>query len=100
MVGRHFLAFLLAVFSSAASGQQCKVLDPELQGFYEGKCKDGLAHGKGYARGSAEYEGEFRKGMKHGRGVKRWYWGDRYEGGFFEDRKDGQGMYVLSLIHI
>jgi hypothetical protein len=72
----------------------CKVVDPELQGFYEGGCRNGLAHGKGYARGTAEYEGGFRKGLKHGKGVKTWPWGDRYEGEFVADRKHGKGMYV------
>jgi hypothetical protein len=78
----------------AADAAGCKVMDPELQGFYDGGCRNGLAHGKGYARGTAEYEGEFRNGLKHGRGVKTWAWGDRYEGGFFLDRKHGRGMYL------
>jgi hypothetical protein len=77
-----------------AIAADCKVVDPELQGFYEGGCRNGLAHGKGYARGTAEYEGGFRKGLKHGKGVKTWTWGDRYEGEFVADRKHGKGMYV------
>jgi hypothetical protein len=72
----------------------CRVVDPELQGFYEGGCRNGLAHGTGYARGTAEYEGGFRKGLKHGKGVKTWPRGDRYEGEFVADRKHGKGMYV------
>ena len=87
------LTFLLALAGPAVA-KTCRVVDPELQGFYEGGCRNGLAHGKGYARGTAEYEGEFRKGLKHGKGVKTWAWGDRYEGGFLDDRKHGHGMYV------
>jgi hypothetical protein len=87
------LAFLLTLAGPAAA-KTCGVVDPELQGFYEGGCRNGLAHGKGYARGTAEYEGGFRKGLKHGHGVKKWPWGDRYEGGFLDDRKHGKGMYV------
>jgi hypothetical protein len=80
---------------SITHANDCRVLDPELQGFYEGGCKKGLAHGHGYARGNAaEYEGEFRRGMKHGNGEKRWQWGDFYVGQFYQDRKQGQGMYV------
>jgi hypothetical protein len=88
------LPILLLSFPLVTVAADCKVADPELQGYYEGGCKNGLAHGDGVARGSAEYTGEFRKGMKHGRGVKSWPWGDRYEGGFLDDRRNGKGMYV------
>jgi len=88
------LLILLLFFPLAIFAAECKVVDPELQGFYEGGCKNGLAHGVGQARGTAQYEGEFRKGLKHGKGVKTWAWGDRYEGGFADDRKSGKGMYA------
>ena len=78
----------------SALAADCRVIDPELQGSYDGGCRNGLAHGDGIARGSAEYQGEFRKGLKHGKGVKTWAWGDRYEGGFLDDRRNGKGMYV------
>jgi hypothetical protein len=78
----------------AALAADCKVVDPELQGFYQGGCRHGLANGYGHARGTAAYEGEFRNGLKHGKGVKTWAWGDRYEGGFLDDRKSGRGMYT------
>lgn len=89
-----FTFSLFAFTSHSALAAECKVLDPELQGFYEGGCKHGLAEGEGLARGTAEYQGEFHKGMKHGKGVKTWAWGDRYEGGFAHDRRNGKGMYV------
>jgi hypothetical protein len=89
-----FTFYLLTSISHSALAAECKVLDPELQGFYEGGCKHGLAEGDGVARGAAEYQGEFHKGMKHGMGVKSWVWGDRYEGAFTNDRRNGKGMYV------
>ena len=89
------LIFPLAIFlSPPALAADCKVADPDLQGFYAGGCKNGLAHGDGVAKGTAEYRGEFRKGMKDGKGVKTWPWGERYEGGFAEDRRSGKGMYI------
>jgi hypothetical protein len=89
------ILFTLAVsVPLGAIAADCKVVDPELQGFYQGGCRNGLAHGKGYARGTAGYEGGFRRGLKHGKGVKTWPWGDRYEGEFVADRKYGKGMYV------
>jgi len=77
-----------------ALAQQCRVVDPELQGFYSGPCVNGVAEGKGVARGTAGYEGGFKAGRKEGRGVKTWPNGDRYEGGFVDDRKEGEGRYT------
>jgi hypothetical protein len=73
---------------------QCKVYDPELQDKYMGGCKDGLAQGEGEATGLAHYRGEFSAGRKHGRGIKRWPSGNRYEGGFVNDFKEGKGTFT------
>jgi len=78
----------------ALAQQECRVLDPELQGSYTGPCVNGYAEGKGVAEGKARYEGEFKVGRKHGHGVKSWPNGDRYEGEFAEDQKQGEGMYT------
>lgn len=91
---RVLVLIFLAALANPVVAESCRVVDPELQGFYEGGCRNGLAHGDGYARGTAEYEGGFRKGLKHGHGVKTWQSGDRYEGEFVADRKHGKGMYV------
>jgi hypothetical protein len=94
---RSLLLFLcLAGLAAAASAGEppCRVIDPELQGSYEGGCRNGLAQGYGVAQGEAEYRGEFRAGLKEGQGVKTWAWGDRYEGGFLNDRRHGRGMYT------
>ncbi len=91
------LALLVSLCSLPAFAQgpaKCLVLDPELQGSYEGACKDGKAEGYGKATGSAAYAGEFHEGRKHGRGVKTWPWGDRYEGDFLNDVKHGVGVYA------
>ena len=85
------------LFASPALSQasvKCKVLDPELQGSYSGGCRNGLAEGRGEAAGTARYSGEFKAGRKHGQGVKTWPSGDRYEGGFVEDRREGTGTYA------
>ena len=72
----------------------CLVVDPELQGSYQGACVDGKAEGQGTAKGSALYQGEFHLGKKHGQGVKTWPRGDRYSGGFADDYMSGRGVYV------
>ncbi len=87
--------FALAVGTPRAfAAENCKVLDPELQGAYSGPCKNGLAEGTGISSGIADYSGQFKAGKKHGRGVKTWPNGDRYEGEFADDFKHGTGKYV------
>lgn len=93
--GHAAAGVLLALCASLALAGDCKVLDPELQGAYSGRCVDGLAQGLGVASGIASYRGEFKAGKKHGRGVKRWANGDRYEGEFVEERIEGFGTYVF-----
>jgi hypothetical protein len=83
----------LFLISLNVEAQNCRVLDPELQKSYSGPCEDGLAEGQGVATGSAEYHGGFKQGRKHGKGVKTWPNGDRYEGEFVADGKDGYGVY-------
>jgi len=88
-------SFLLTIAGSAFAA--CQVVDPELQGSYEGGCRNGLAQGMGVAKGEAEYEGEFSKGRKDGQGTKTWAWGDRYMGGFKDDRRHGKGIYTWGI---
>jgi hypothetical protein len=87
-------ALALVFLAFPALAQECKVLDLELRGSYEGGCKYGLAEGVGHAQGTAEYRGEFRAGKKHGQGAKTWPNGDRYEGEFADDRREGRGKYT------
>ena len=79
---------------TGARAQSCRVLDPELQESYEGRCVDGYAEGSGTAKGLAHYTGNFSRGLKHGYGIKIWPSGDRYEGEFRNDRKHGIGLYT------
>lgn len=94
---RHlFMALLLLPqWVQAQAEVSCKVLDPALQGRYEGPCLNGLAQGLGEAVGAAtRYRGDFVAGRKHGQGVQTWTTGDRYEGGFANDLREGLGEYV------
>jgi hypothetical protein len=92
---RFRMAVLLALVAPLALAEECKVLDPELQGAYSGRCVNGLAEGLGVASGIAAYTGEFKAGKKHGKGVKTWANGDRYEGDFAEERIEGFGTYTF-----
>lgn len=103
-IGRRWLGVALTIaviqvgHSQEKNSVSCRVMDPELQGYYSGPCsRDGLAEGLGAARGMGEYVGDFKGGRKHGRGVKQWPNGDRYVGDFVDDMKNGYGIYTWGL---
>lgn len=85
------LAVFLVAFTYAQD--KCKVLVPELSGTYVGKCKKGLANGKGKAVGTDNYEGNFRKGLPNGGGVYTWANGDVYDGRWVFGVRDGEGVF-------
>lgn len=94
-----FVTLMLAGCSVLSNTQQnCTILDPELAlGIYRGGCKDSLADGYGEVTGTSSYRGSFLAGMKHGKGIKVMPNGDRYEGGFLYDYRDGYGVYVWGI---
>jgi hypothetical protein len=77
--------------------EECEVLLPSISDTYEGRCKNGLAHGKGKAMGKDTYEGDFKKGYPHGRGIFTYENGDVYDGAFREGRRDGEGSLTTTI---
>ena len=88
-----FVLFQVVLFSQ----EPCQVLKPEISGKYSGKCKDGLAEGKGIAEGTDKYEGKFAKGLPNGTGKYTWSTGEVYEGSWKNGKRDGQGKYTYKL---
>ena len=93
--------FILILFPVLVSGniayqqeQDCKVLKPAITGSYTGDCKNGLADGKGVARGIDYYEGQFDKGLPSGKGTYKWADGTYYEGHWENGNRDGSGKMV------
>ena len=74
--------------------QECKVLKPEISNSYQGECKNGLAQGKGVAKGTDVYEGEFKKGLPDGEGTYVWANGSTYVGDWRKGIMDGKGKYT------
>lgn len=74
---------------------KCKVLVKEIAGSYEGKCKKGLASGKGVAVGTDRYEGRFSEGLPQGEGTYTWSNGDSYTGDWFMGKRHGEGVMTL-----
>lgn len=90
------LSFLsLSIYCPAQ--KNCKVLLPEIDSSYTGKCKKGLAHGKGTATGIDSYTGKFSNGWPHGRGTYIWANGDEYSGDWKEGKRSGEGKLILKL---
>jgi hypothetical protein len=97
---RHILRFsliLVYLFSALSlfSQEKCKVLKPELNGTYEGKCKNGLANGKGTAVGTDRYEGQFSRGLPDGEGKYTWSTGETYSGEWVAGLRQGIGTYTM-----
>ncbi|RLD71326.1 MAG: hypothetical protein DRJ10_19540 [Bacteroidetes bacterium] len=75
------------------SQQKCKVLIPAISETYVGKCKKGLANGKGLATGIDTYKGRFLKGYPNGIGTYTWASGDEYIGKWEFGKRNGEGIY-------
>lgn len=100
---KSYVSLLLLVLTGCSlvvpENHACRILDPDLaMGIFRGSCKDGLADGYGEVDASGKsggsYRGNFLAGKKHGKGIKIMPNGDRYEGDFRDDYRDGHGVYV------
>lgn len=87
--------FLSTIVVFGQKEKECKVLMPDISGTYKGKCKNGLAHGKGDAQGTDHYVGRFSQGWPDGKGTYAWANGDEYHGDFAEGKRDGEGTMIL-----
>jgi hypothetical protein len=94
----HRALLCLGIFSleiSSSSAQKdsanCKVLQPNLAGLYTGDCRNGLANGKGDARGQYHYVGTFKNGLADGEGTLYYEDSSYYAGQFQDGIKEGKG---------
>jgi hypothetical protein len=87
------MLILLQVVSLQAQKDStaCKVNWTSLQGSYTGDCKDGLASGKGAARGIHSYTGGFKNGMPNGIGTYSFSDSLYFKGNFQDGLKEGKG---------
>jgi len=92
-VASIFLFFLFSNPFLLFSQQKCKVLLPAISESYAGKCKKGLANGKGTAIGIDTYEGRFSKGYPNGIGTYTWASGEEYIGEWNFGVRHGEGIY-------
>lgn len=89
------IAYLIFLFAGtvmiSAQESSCKVLKVGIEKEYSGKCKKGLANGKGVAKGRFLYEGDFKKGLPHGKGTLKFSHEEYYVGEWKDGLQDGKG---------
>ena len=88
------LLFVMIFIANYSIAQECKVLKTEISTSYQGECKNGMAQGKGIAKGQDSYDGEFNKGLPDGDGTYIWANGAIYKGNWKKGMRDGKGSYV------
>lgn len=91
------IPLLIAISFQLIAQEACVVLIPEISDTYSGKCKNGLANGKGRAEGIDTYEGKFSEGLPHGRGTYTWANGNTYTGEWFKGKRQGPGTLTVKL---
>jgi hypothetical protein len=96
IIGIVLFSSMLFAPNIMLSQKNCKVLLPEISDSYFGKCKKGLAHGKGIAKGIDTYEGRFYKGYPNGIGTYTWATGDEYIGKWEFGKRSGEGIYKFT----
>ncbi len=92
-----FLSTLFFFCSNLFSQEPCKVLMQSISDSYVGKCKKGLAHGKGIAEGVDKYEGRFKNGLPEGYGKYTWSNGVVFEGFWVKGKRDGDGKLFFNV---
>ncbi len=93
------LFFLVQIPCSFAqqTDSSCKVLLKEISDSYQGGCKDGMAEGKGTAKGEDTYVGYFRNGLPEGKGEYTYKNGSIFSGNWSNGLKNGNGKFKSVL---
>ena len=97
---KTFLVLLLIIAMIPIHGQingECKVLVHNLEGVYQGGCRNGLAQGKGTASGTDSYTGGFRNGYPNGKGTYTWKSGNIYKGEWNMGKREGNGVFTGNI---
>ncbi len=89
------IAILLLPAAQVHAQKKCKVLVKEISLQYHGKCKKGLAQGKGKAQGIDTYTGHFRAGYPDGNGTYNWSNGNSYTGQWKKGKRQGTGVLKI-----
>jgi len=98
MIKRWLIVIFVLLSGSSISfsqqGDTCKVLKSEISGAYQGDCKNGLADGKGTAKGEDTYIGMFKNGLPDGKGKYTYKNGNVFTGRWSKGFKNGEGKFL------
>ena len=101
MIKRYVLIISIMLLGITKSFSQdsevAKVLMSEISGSYKGDIKDGLANGKGTAKGEDTYSGEFKNGLPDGKGKYSYKNGNTFTGFWKNGLKNGKGTFNYSV---
>lgn len=82
---------------SQEKNENCKVLMPSISQEYKGECSNGLANGKGEAKGEDSFVGVFKEGFPNGKGKYTFQNGNFFEGNWQMGKKEGEGKFVYFI---
>jgi len=94
-LGSFVLSLVILMTFTLRAQNKCKVLVKEISAQYHGKCRKGLAQGKGKAEGVDTYTGHFKAGYPEGKGTYLWANGDSYTGEWEQGKRSGMGVLTL-----
>jgi len=97
LFGSLVLSMVILMTFTLSAQNKCKVLVKEISAQYHGKCRNGLAQGKGKAEGTDSYTGHFKAGYPDGKGTYVWANGNRYTGEWEHGKRSGTGELTLHL---
>ena len=92
-----FIALLFLTNLLDAQTNSSIVLLKTINGEYNGKSKNGLANGKGTAKGEDTYTGLFKDGLPNGKGTYVYKNGNTYKGYWKNGLKHGKGKLEYTL---
>ncbi|MDP2422803.1 MAG: hypothetical protein U1C46_01570 [Bacteroidales bacterium] len=87
-------SFCIPFSFSQQQDSLCKVLLREISDSFKGDCKNGLAHGKGTAKGEDTYVGIFKNGLPEGKGKYTYKNGNIFSGYWSNGLKNGKGEFI------
>jgi hypothetical protein len=92
-----FILIVLCRSLLIAQTDSCKVLVKDLAGTYRGECLNGLANGKGTAKGKDTYVGNFVSGFPEGKGKYTYENGNVFTGFWSKGLKNGEGKFIYFI---
>lgn len=93
----YIILFIFSTLFFYSQNKNCKVLIQSISQDYKGGCSNGLANGKGEAKGEDSFVGIFKDGFPNGKGKYTFQNGNFFEGNWNMGKKEGEGKFVYFI---